>query len=113
VGATDPDLQLPTGLAILPFCRVITMDSNEMRLRAKRCRRQADATFDITARAALIKTAVTWETLAKRFEKLWSAGSQSSPIRRSARTQSRTSGKHKQSRVSKQGRSYAVPPTPK
>jgi len=46
------------------------VDSKEMRLRARHLRQQAGATLDITARAALIKTAVTWEKLAKQFEKL-------------------------------------------
>jgi hypothetical protein len=35
------------------------------------CRPDAEATSGITARAVLIKTAVTWENLAKQFEKLW------------------------------------------
>ena len=68
-----------------------TMESKEMRLRAKRCRRDAEATLDITARAVLIKTAVTWENLAKQFEKLWPAVSESSPKSRPRNRRARRS----------------------
>jgi hypothetical protein len=61
------------------------MDSNEMRLKAEKYRQRAEATVDITVRAELIRAAITWETLAKQFEKLFPAGQDEPRVGKSTR----------------------------
>jgi Xaa-Pro aminopeptidase len=77
---------------------------------AVRAMRGAEATLDLTAKVSLIKAAVTWETLAKKFEKLLPVGSQAwpsdnpsivHPRRQGRRRRSRTSTGHRASQASR------------